>query len=282
MTTVVAGCQVAPVLGDPAANREVVTAAVADAAGQGARVVVLPELVSSGYVFTDRAEAAAAAEPADGDTIRHWHNLARTHHLVIIGGFCELGANDTLYNSAAIIDPTGVRAVYRKAHLWDRERLIFTPGNTPPPVVATEAGRISTMICYDLEFPEWVRIPALAGAQLLAAPVNWPAYPHPDNQRPLEVIRAQADAGVNRMAVIASDRTGTERGVSWVGGTVVTDPDGWILAGGTFTAHTHTAIAEVDLALALDKRIGGLSDIHADRRPELYGPVTARGLRATR
>ena len=97
-------------------------------------------------------------------------------------------------------------------------------------------------------------------------------YPHPDDQRPLEVIRAQADAAVNRMAVIACDRTGTERGVNWVGGTVVTDPDSWVLAGGTTTADTHTAIVEVDLAL--DKCIGGLSDIHNDRRPELYGPVT--------
>ena len=84
--------------------------------------------------------------------------------------------------------------------------------------------------------------------------------PSPDDQRPLEVIRAQADAAVNRMAVIACDRTGTERGVNWVGGTVVTDPDSWVLAGGTTTADTHTAIVEVDLAL--DKCIGGLSDIH--------------------
>lgn len=276
MSTVVAACQVAPVLGDPQANRDIVTTAVREAATAGARVAVLPELVSSGYMFTDRAEAARSAEPVDGASIRLWCSLARTHHLVIVGGFCELGGDATLYNSAAIVDHSGVRAVYRKTHLWDRERLIFTPGDTPPPVVDTEIGRISTVICYDLEFPEWVRIPALSGAQLLAAPVNWPAYPRRDDQRPLEVVRAQADASVNRMAVVACDRTGVERNVDWVGGSAVIDADGWVLAGGNSTAEPRMVTADVDLALALDKRIGGLSDIHNDRRPELYERVTHR------
>ncbi|ORA34620.1 nitrilase-related carbon-nitrogen hydrolase [Mycobacterium aquaticum] len=274
MTVAVAACQVSPVLGDPQANRCIVAAAVGDAANAGAKVVVLPELVSSGYVFSGRAEAARSAEPVDGPTIQLWCSLARTHHLVLVGGFCELGRDDALYNSAVIVDHTGLRAVYRKTHMWDRERLIFTPGDAPPPVVDTEIGRISTMICYDLEFPEWVRIPALAGAQLLAAPVNWPTYPRRDDQRPLEVVRAQADASVNRMAVVACDRTGVERKVGWVGGSVVIDADGWVLAGGNATAEAQTVTAEVDLDLALDKRVGGLSDIHSDRRPELYERVT--------
>src|SRR6266516_1359680 len=66
---VVACCQVAPALGDPAANRELAADAVSRAAAQGAAVVVLPELVSSGYVFESRAEAKASAEEADGETV---------------------------------------------------------------------------------------------------------------------------------------------------------------------------------------------------------------------
>jgi predicted amidohydrolase len=61
-TTVVACCQLTPVLGDPAANRELTADAITYAAGRGAGVVVLPELVSSGYVFESRAEAKASAE----------------------------------------------------------------------------------------------------------------------------------------------------------------------------------------------------------------------------
>src|SRR5262249_4869608 len=183
-------------------------------------------------------------------------------------------SGDSLFNSAAVVDASGVRAVYRKAHLWDRERLIFDAGNEAPPIVETSVGRLSTMICYDLEFPEWVRIPALAGAQLLAAPVNWPASPAPEGERPAEVVRVQANAAVNRMPIVACDRVAMERGVTWVGGTVLTDADGWVVAGGWASEGETVVMAEVDPAQADDKKIGGLSDIHADRRPELY-PTTS-------
>jgi 5-aminopentanamidase len=270
---VVAACQLGPTLGDPQANLALVTDAVAQAVGRGAQLVVLPELVSSGYVFADRAEAWEAAEDADGPTLRGWQQLAADHGIVLVGGFAER-AGQSLFNSAAVVDPSGLLAVYRKAHLWDRERLIFSAGDAAPPIVETSIGRLSTMICYDLEFPEWVRIPALAGAQLLAAPVNWPAAPAPDGERPGEVVRVQADSGVNRMPIVACDRVSDERGVAWVGGTVVTDADGWVLAGGWSSRDEQVVVAEVDPAQTDDKRIGGLSDIHGDRRAELY-PTTA-------
>src|SRR5258708_30299517 len=75
-TTVVACCQLAPALGEPAANRELAADAVGRAVAQGASVVVLPELVSSGYVFESRAEAQACAEAADGETVTPWARLA--------------------------------------------------------------------------------------------------------------------------------------------------------------------------------------------------------------
>jgi 5-aminopentanamidase len=267
--TVVAACQLGPMLGDVAGNRERVASAVEDAAGRGAELVVLPELVSSGYAFEDRTEARAAAEEADGVTVRGWERLAADHGVVLVGGFCER-SGEQLFNSAAVVDPSGVRAVYRKAHLWDRERLIFDAGDQAPPILETRVGRISTMICYDLEFPEWVRIPALAGAQLLAAPVNWPAAPAPEGERPAEVVRVQANASVNRLPIVACDRVGVERGVAWVGGTVLADADGWVIAGGRSSDGEAIVMAEIDPRQADDKRIGGLSDIHADRRSELY------------
>lgn len=273
-TVVVACCQLAPTLGDPGANRERVADAVCHAVSLGARIVVLPELVSSGYVFEDRAEAAASAEPTDGETLTLWARLAADHQIVIVGGFCEQAAAGEVFNSAALIDPGGLRSVYRKAHLWDAENLLFSPGSTPPPVVSTAYGRIGMLICYDLEIPEWVRIPAMDGAQLLCAPVNWPAFPRPDGERPAEVVRVQADAAVNRMLIAACDRTGQERGIDWVGGSVIVDADGWPLAGGTPNAGPSTIIAECRLADALDKAISPNNNVHADRRPELYGRLT--------
>jgi 5-aminopentanamidase len=273
-TVVVACCQVAPILGDLAANRELAADAVTRAAGQGASVVVLPELVSSGYVFESQAEAWAAAEPPYGEMVSLWVRLAAQHRIVIVGGFCEAADDGGVYNSAALAGPDGLHCVYRKAHLWDAERLWFTPGNGIPPVVATEFGRIAVMICYDLEFPEWVRLPALDGAQLLCAPVNWPAAPRPEGERPAEVVRVQADAGVNRMFVAACDRTGRERGVDWIAGSVIADPDGYPLAAAPPPSGPITIAAECRLADALDKTVSRYSNIHADRRPRLYGPVT--------
>ena len=270
--TVIAACQLAPTLGDPAANREKVAAVVGQAVGRGAELVALPELVSSGYAFEDRAEAWESAEGVDGPTLSAWRQLAADHGIVLVGGFCER-SGDTLFNSAAVVDPSGLRAVYRKTHLWDRERLIFAAGDAAPPVVETSAGRISTMICYDLEFPEWVRIPALTGAQLLVAPVNWPATPIPEGERPAEVVRVQANAGVNHLPIVACDRVADERGVGWVGGTVLTDADGWVVAGGWSSDAEAILMAEIEPADADDKRVGGLSDIHADRRVDLY-PTT--------
>jgi predicted amidohydrolase len=270
--TVVACCQLGPQVGDLAGNRGRAAAAITDAAALGASVIVLPELMSSGYVFESQAEARALAERPDGATITGWCRLAAELDVVIVGGFCEAAA-DEVFNSAALVDASGVRTVYRKAHLWDAEPRWFARGAAPPPVVATAHGRIGVMICYDLEFPEWVRLPAFDGAQLLCAPVNWPACPRPDGERPSEVIRVQAGAAVNRMFVAACDRTGVERGVGWVGGSVIVDADGWPLAGGVASELTATFLAECDLSAALDKGISPNNDVLADRRPELYGRV---------
>jgi predicted amidohydrolase len=141
-------------------------------------------------------------------------------------------------------------------------------------VIPTRSGQIAVMICYDLEFPEWVRLPALDGAQLLCAPVNWPAFPRPDGERPAEIVRVQADAAVNRMFIAACDRTGPERGADWVGGSVIVDPDGWPLAQATQAAGPATITAECRLDDALDKAISPISNVHADRRPELYQRIT--------
>jgi predicted amidohydrolase len=262
--------QLAPVIGDLVGNRARALAALDAAADAGAQIVVLPELVASGYVFRDATEARALAEPTDGPTVGGWAARASARELVVVGGFAEDGGDGRLYNSAAVIDASGVRAVYRKAHLWDRESLVFTPGDDPPAVVDTPYGRIGTLVCYDLEFPEWVRIAAQRGAELLCVPTNWPREPRPDGERPMEVLRAMVAASTNRMAVAVCDRCGDERGTSWVAGSAIAGPAGWLLAGPPASAEPALLIADVDLAAARDKALGPRNDALADRRPALY------------
>jgi 5-aminopentanamidase len=272
--TIVACCQVSLRVGETEANRAACRAAIAGAAEEGADIVVVPELANSGYVFANAEEARRCAEPLDGETVTEWTDLARAHGLVVVGGLCEVDDGGVLRNSAVIIDGDGVRAVYRKAHLWDREALVFEPGANRPPVVDTAHGRLGVMVCYDVEFPEWVRLAALDGAELLCVPTNWPLEPRPEGERPAEVVRVQANASVNRMFVAACDRAGAERGVEWVNGTVIAGPDGFPLAGPVCADRAVTLLARCDLSDARVKRTSDRNDAMADRRPELYAPVS--------
>ncbi|HET9970880.1 MAG TPA: nitrilase-related carbon-nitrogen hydrolase [Streptosporangiaceae bacterium] len=284
--TKIAVAQLAITVAEPDANRQAAADAVTAAAEAGARLVVLPELCDSGYVFAPEdpaAEARGLAAPAAGNpTLRQWHALAGRHGLVIVGGFCELGDDGRLYNSAAIVDASGIRVVYRKAHLWDTEKLVFTPGDAAPPVVGTEAGRVGLMVCYDLEFPEWTRLAALDGADLIAAPVNWPGYAWEEGERPAEVVKAQATAAANGVFVAVADRCRTERGVSWVSGSLIASPDGYLLAGPVLADRPALLTAECDLPRARNKRVSERNDLLADRRPELYAWAPDKRVAAAR
>jgi len=268
--TQIACQQIAPVLGDLEHNRALAYDAIDEALTAGAEVVVLPELITSGYMFTSRAEAAEVAIDRDHEILREWAAAAARADAVVIGSFCERGEDGLLYNSAIALDATGVRAVYRKLHLWDREKLVFVPGSDPPPVFDTRIGRMGLVICYDLEFPELTRGVALAGAQLLAVPTNWPLVPRPEGERPPEVVIAMATARVNRMAVACADRVGRERAQEWTGGATIVGVDGWVAAE---SRRPGLLIADVDLELALEKRLTEHADAFADRRPELYGSL---------
>ncbi len=272
-TIVAAACQLELAVGRVAANRAAAEAAVRSAADAGARLVVLPELTSSGYAFESLAEAAALAEPVDGPTVRSWSRLAVELDLVVVGGICGAHPDGRPRNTSVVIDRDGVRAVYHKVHLWGDEPDFFTPGSLAPPVVETALGRVATMVCYDLEFPEWVRLAALQGADVLAAPTNWPAEPIRAAPTPIEVVRVQAGASTNRMAIVAADRCGVERGVDWTGGSCIVAATGHLVAGPPPRPGPAVLVGELDLGLARDKRTGARNDALGDRRPELYGPL---------
>jgi 5-aminopentanamidase len=271
--------QLDPVVGDLDGNRRLALSAIAQGVDAGAEVIVLPELVTSGYMFESAQEAASVAIAPDHEILSEWADAARQHGVIIAGGFAERGEDGNTYNSAAVIDPTGLRAVYRKLHLWDREKLWFEPGAKPPPVLETSVGRLSVIVCYDVEFPELTRIVALAGTQLLLVPTNWPLMDRPDGERPGEVVIAMATARGNRMAVACADRTGVERGQPWTGCSTIIGADGWVAGekAGTDALSIGPVVADIDLTLALDKRYSELADVFADRRPALYGGLSESG-----
>jgi predicted amidohydrolase len=264
----VACAQLAPVFGDVEGNRARASEAIARAARSGAQLIVLPELCVTGYGFADECEARELGEPADGPTLSGWREQAQADGIVIVGGFCELDDEGRPRNSAAVVDRSGIRGVYRKSHLWDREQLMFVAGSAPPPVFDTEAGRIGLAICYDAFFPEMMRALALGGAEVIAVPMNSPITGPPATPLAAEIVLALAAAHVNRVFVAQADRTGTERGIEWAQASVICDPWGSVLAGPA--PGVGLLQAGCDLTLARDKALGRRNHVFADRRPNLY------------
>jgi 5-aminopentanamidase len=266
----VACCQTVPDVTDPERSAADARAALRAAVQAGAGIVVLPELVNSGYVFSSAAEARAAAVPADGELLAGWAQEAARGDAVVIGGFCELADDGRVFNSAAILDATGVIAVYRKLHLWNDESLWFEPGERSAPVVETRRGRIGIGICYDIEFPEIARGLALAGADLVAFPTNWPRESPPRAGEPILPLLARTTAYLNHVFVATCDRGGDERGLGFQGASTIAAPAGAAIAVAQPGATAQTLFAACDLESARDKRSGPRNDAFADRRPEYY------------
>jgi predicted amidohydrolase len=264
--------QLTPTLGNLDANIRLTLDVIADSVENGARLVVVPELALSGYMFTSTDEARPVAITPTHPVFALWSDAVREAGAVVVGGFAELGSDGLVYNSAAVVDGTGVLAIYRKVHLWDKEKLVFTPGSAAPPVVDTPIGKLGVLICFDLEFPEMTRMLALGGAELLVAPTNWPSETVPAGERIPEVTVAMAAAYSNRVAIAACDRTGVERGQDWNGASTIINEQGWVVA---TVDDRGVASADLDLALSHDKSLSDMVDMFADRRPELYGAFTA-------
>ncbi len=252
------------VIGDLDGNIARIREAIVAAGRRDARLIVLPELATSGYVFADRAEAEGAALTADDP---RWTSICDVipDDAVVVVGYAEIdGAR--LYNTAAVLTRGGRLADYRKSHLWGIEKLVFDQGTEAGIVVDTSFGRLGVALCYDNEFPEVPRRLALAGADVLALPVNWPLVARPEGEHAPELIQAMAAARSSRMPVVIADRWGSERGVDWTDGTAIIDEQGWIVA---FRAVIG-ATATLSLTAAREKSLPPHNHLFDDRRHDLY------------
>ena len=265
----VAALQLDPALGEVNRNLERIERAVADAAAEGAELAVAPEAAVTGYAFASADEAMPVARRATASAADRLADVAARHRINIICGSIE-AEGDQLFNAALLLTADGRRFVYRKTHLpfLGVDRFV-TPGEDPPFVVDLGAVRVGMLICYDLRFPEAARICALEGADLIALPTNWPQGVefHPQ-------LFAPARAAENHCYLVAADRVGTERGVTFIGRSLVVDFNGTPLAQAG-TTDEETLVADIDpegaRATHVRRRPGEHEwDTIADRRPGLY------------
>lgn len=266
--TRIACAQLAPIIGEFELNAEMSIGAIRECVALGAQIVLMPELVTTGYFFDSGEEVLALAIRRDHSLFEAWADAVSQVNGVVIGGFAELGDDGFVYNSAAIVDRTGVRGVHRKSHIWSPEKRWFVQGNDEPTVFETSVGRLGVLICYELEFPEMTRSLALQGADLIAVPTNWIPVSRPVGERLPEVSIAMVAARTNHVAIACCDRSGPERGNEWAQASCVINQDGWIVAE---TGGERYIVVDVDLTLSRQKNLGLYGDFIVDRRPELYG-----------
>lgn len=172
----VAVCQWAP-SDSPEGNRARVAGWVSDAAARGAELVVLPEYASY-FVAPFDDTLAAHAEPLDGAFTQALQALAAEHGVTIVAGLVERGDQGRPHNTAVAVDATGIRATYRKQHLYDAfghaESDWIAPGELGEPETFEVGGlRVGLMTCYDLRFPEAARTLVDAGAEVIVVPSEW-------------------------------------------------------------------------------------------------------------
>jgi len=268
----IACIQMQPTIGNVEANVAHSIALIDRAVGLGARLVVLPELCNSGYMFQSREEAFAASEPVPaGPTVRAWSETAARHKLHLVAGICERdGAK--LFNSAVLIGPAGYIGTFRKVHLWNEENLYFEPGDLGFPVFHTAIGRIGMAICYDGWFPETYRLCALQGADIVCVPTNWVPIPgQAEGREAMANILAMAAAHSNSIYIACADRVGTERGQPFEGQSLIVGYTGWPVAGPASRDREEILVAEVALGEARRARNwNAFNQVLRDRRSDLY------------
>jgi len=262
---------------------------VREAAGQGAQVILLPELFERPYFCQQRQYEfyAYAAALEENPAVRHFRSIARELEIVMPISFYEKDGT-RLFNSIAMLDADGtVLGVYRKTHIPDdhyyQEKFYFTPGDTGFKVWATRYGKIGVGICWDQWFPEAARAMALQGAEMLLYPTAIGSEPILETDSMPHWRRCmQGHAGCNLMPVIAANRVGLEKvepceenggqssSLNFYGSSFITDHTGALVAEAGRTEET-VLTASFDLTQCENDRLSW--GVFRDRRPEMYGEI---------
>lgn len=238
----------------------------------GASLSIFPECAVSGYCFGSLDEALPFAQPVPGPATQTMVDICRELQTYAIFGMLEWDGG-RMFNAAVLTGPEGVVGSYRKVHLpFLGIDMFTTPGDRPFAVHDAGGVRVGMLICYDAAFPEATRCLAIAGADLVALPTNWP----PGAEcTAASVINARAlENGIYFAAV---NRVGTERGFEFIGRSKVSDTIGRTLVEIT-TTQEAILYTEIDTEIARNKhviRVPGKHEIDrlADRRPEMYGAI---------
>jgi N-carbamoylputrescine amidase len=252
-----------------------VAALVAEAAQQGAKIILPPELFQGHYFCKNQREDffARAYPVADHPAVLEMQKCAKQLRVYIPTSIYERDGHH-YYNTMVMIDDAGdIMGVYRKSHIPDgpgyQEKFYFRPGNTGFKVWDTRYGRIGVGICWDQWYPECARAMMLMGAEILLYPTAIGAEPHDDtlDTRRLWQRAMIGHAVSNVVPILASNRIGTEAGQHFYGCSFITDHRGDFVAAFQ-DSQSGVLSATFDLDMINQNRFA--FGFFRDRRPELY------------
>jgi predicted amidohydrolase len=248
--------------------------AIREVAANGAKLIVFGEMYLSGY-RTDEwlYKWATTVDPPDAE-VRRLLEAAHKHRVQVIMGVATFGnaMPGDIYNSALFVGPEGILGVYRKTHVAafpysegiSKERCFYSPGKELP-VFDTDIGRVGVHICYDLSYPEVVRVQALKGAELV---VNTSALAHGFEEYVDHCAYVRAAENATWLAICSV--VGEQRGDVLFGGSRVIDPTGRTVALGKLHEE-NVVVADIDLDLA--RRVRSQRHTFSVREPGLYAAI---------
>lgn len=226
-TTIVAAVQFRPELLDVHKNISTAQQLTFEAAAKGAALIVLPELCLSGYALADAREASSCSQTRDGYQTEAFLPIARRFNAHIAFGYVELHEGK-LYNSAAVVGPSGLVGNCQKHNLWGPDALWATQSEALHPVINTRAGRTGVLVCRDAMnnyrdsykfYKSESRFYKKGSVDTIALLSNWGSdYGYPD----ASWMELAEETGAN---LVVSNRVGEERDLKFKGGSAVIDRD---------------------------------------------------------
>ncbi len=264
--------QMEPAHLDKASNVSRMIDYIGKAAQGGARLVIFPELIVTGYVPpydpVEKGRFYEASEHIPGPTADRIRKVADDKDVFVIFGMIERGVSllgPVMHNVSVMVGPEGFLGVHRKMHLPGGEKLYFAPGNDVA-VFETELGRIALLVCYDFWFPEVSRIAALKGAQIVVDSANWPRF-----DTDTWFALGPGIAASNALWLAQVNRIGGEDYWPGFGGGQIVAPSGKVIARGA--DEESIVYGDIDTAEVDRRRMH--TPVLLDRRPELYGPIVS-------
>lgn len=253
--------QSSPIFGNKSKNFEQIEELITK---KKADLIVLPELFATGYTFISRKEVNNLAEGQNGETANFLKDISKKTGAIIVGGFIEK-AGDEIYNSALMILNKNIIGIYRKLHLYYKEKLWFKQGNLALNIFEIKGFRIGMMICFDWFFPETMRSLSLLGADIIAHPTNLVL---PYCQRAMTIRCLE-----NKVYAVTSNRIGEEKRGSdnfkFTGASQITSYNGEVISQAP-DDELFIDFRDIDVKNARNKKLNEYNDLFNDRKVDYY------------